>query len=251
MTLFLKLFLAPLLLGIASLASRVFGNTISGALVALPIIAGPIIFILTYEQGLEFGAAASKGALLGIIQFAAFCLSYTFFSGRLNALYTLLLSFGVDLIVIYFLQFIHLSPITTFIIVIIILGITFRLLPNNDEDYRESKPPYWEILIRMLAAAVLVLLVTSIANHVGPTLSGLLASFPIAFSILTFFSHYLHGHESVIRMARGFIIGLFGFASFFLILAIGLPLAGLKWTFPIAIFMVTSFHFISILISNK
>lgn len=70
----LKLVLAPALVVVSSLAGRRWGPELAGALVALPIVAGPILFI-TYlavaTGGLALaltGAAARRGpGLTGVL----------------------------------------------------------------------------------------------------------------------------------------------------------------------------------------
>ena len=245
MILILKLFLAPLLLGIASIAGRIWGDVVAGLLIALPIIAGPILFILAYEHGVQFGAVAAKGALIGIVQFAVFSLIYAFLSRQFNPFITLLLSWGAVAATIYILQFFHLPLFITFSLVLLILIFTLHLLPKAESNFSQSKPPYWEIFIRMLAAMILVFIITTLAEKLGPTLSGLLASFPIASSVCAVFLHCIYGHDSVIRVTRGFIIGLFGFSMFFLVLAVSLPLVGLVLGFLLASVIVLVCHLIS------
>ncbi|WP_433044465.1 hypothetical protein [Dactylosporangium sp. CS-033363] len=72
MTLLLKLSLAPLLVVASSLAGRRWGAQVSGVLVALPIVAGPILLITCLDHGPSFGARAAGSALLGLISLALF-----------------------------------------------------------------------------------------------------------------------------------------------------------------------------------
>ena len=67
-----KLLLAPLLVIGASLAGRRWGPRVSGLLVALPLVAGPILFIASAEHGVRFGAHAASASLLGLAALAAF-----------------------------------------------------------------------------------------------------------------------------------------------------------------------------------
>ncbi|MEV6932252.1 hypothetical protein AB0M46_48255 [Dactylosporangium sp. NPDC051485] len=72
MTLVLKLLLAPLLVAGSSLAGRRWGAQVAGVLVALPIVAGPILLIACLEHGPAFGARAAASALLGLVSLALF-----------------------------------------------------------------------------------------------------------------------------------------------------------------------------------
>src|SRR5216683_172577 len=72
----LKLVATPLLIGIASLAGRRWGETISGWFIGLPLTSGPVCFFLAVEQGTGFAAAAARGCLAGAAAEAGFCLAY-------------------------------------------------------------------------------------------------------------------------------------------------------------------------------
>jgi hypothetical protein len=77
----LKLTLTPLFIGLVSLAGRRWGPAITGWLVGLPLTSGPVILFLAMERGEPFAAKAAKGAIMGLISVAAFCLVY----GRVHA----------------------------------------------------------------------------------------------------------------------------------------------------------------------
>jgi len=74
-TLLLKLVLAPLLVVGSSLAGRRWGPGVTGLLVALPVVAGPILFITYLEHGAPFVARAASASLLGLVSLAVFAWS--------------------------------------------------------------------------------------------------------------------------------------------------------------------------------
>ncbi len=67
-----KLLLGPGLVVAASLAGRRWGPAVSGILVAIPIVLGPILLIITIEQGESFGAEAATSSLLAMVALAVF-----------------------------------------------------------------------------------------------------------------------------------------------------------------------------------
>ena len=71
-----KIILAPVLIALVSLAGRKWGPSIAGWLLGLPLNSGPIIFFLLLEQGPRFAADAARASLLGILAWAAFCVTY-------------------------------------------------------------------------------------------------------------------------------------------------------------------------------
>ena len=67
-----KLLLGPGLVVAASLAGRRWGPAVSGILVAIPIVLGPILLIITIEQGADFGTDAATSSLLALVALAVF-----------------------------------------------------------------------------------------------------------------------------------------------------------------------------------
>jgi hypothetical protein len=75
----------------------------------------------------------------------------------------------------------------------------------------------------MIAAATLVFVLTSMADRLGPALSGLLTPFPVATAIIAGFMHAQEGSGAVLRFLRGYMPGLCSFAIFCFVLALTLP----------------------------
>ena len=70
--LLVKLALAPALVVGSSLAGRRWGHEVSGLLVALPLVAGPILLITELEHGAHFASRAAAASLLGLVALASF-----------------------------------------------------------------------------------------------------------------------------------------------------------------------------------
>ena len=215
-----KLGAAPILVGAASLASRRWGQAIGGWLVALPLTAGPVIFFLALERGSQFASIAAAGCLAGAIAESAFCVGYMRAARRFSWVQALLagaLSFAVLAALVLRLH-IGLTPL--FLVVIaVVRGILF-LVPRGNTLAFAAPPPPWDIPLRMAAATVVIVLLTAIATMIGPTLSGILAAFPIYASTLTVFAHRSEGWEAAVQVLRGLLYGLFAYAAFFLTLSL-------------------------------
>ncbi len=232
----LKLILAPVILGGASLAGRRWGPAVSGWLVGLPLTSGPVIFFLALSHGASFAASAISGTLSGGFSLVAFCLVYAWlairFDWRIALTVSMLAYFGIVLlmqnIVIPF------APLIIAVILTIVLGLL--LMPKNREtQLNDAQPGRWDILSRILIGTAFVILLTEMAPLLGSRLTGLLATIPLYTAILTIFAHRLNGSPGANNVLRGLLFGLFGFAGFFLTLSLLIESSGITIGFLAAI----------------
>ncbi len=77
----------------------------------------------------------------------------------------------------------------------------------------------------MLAVAVLTLAITTVAARLGPIFSGIVATYPVAITVVIAFTHRQFGRNAAVAMLRGCVLSWISFASCFL--AIGLSLEAL------------------------
>ena len=237
----LKLILTPLLVGGASLVGRRWGPTISGWLIALPLTSGPIIFYVALSQGLSFAAATAAGVLAGGLSPIAFCLTYGWLAARWHAAWprSLAAACAVFALVTALLRPLPLDWRLVYPVVIAALAAGVRLMPRQPANVTiQSDPPRWDIPARMLVATGFVLLLTAAAPLLGPQLTGLLAPFPLFGGTLAVFAHQFQGPQAAINVLRGLLLGLFGFASFFMVLAALLERVGLAAAFGAALAVV-------------
>jgi lipoprotein signal peptidase len=75
-TLLLKILLVPALIATVTLVGRRYGQRVGGWLGSFPIVAGPILFILSFENGVAFGAAAAQSAFAAIAPAMIFYVVY-------------------------------------------------------------------------------------------------------------------------------------------------------------------------------
>lgn len=235
----LKLILTPLLVGGASLVGRRWGPTISGWLIALPLTSGPIIFYVALSQGMGFAAATAVGVLAGALSPVAFSLTYSWLAARWGWPRSLVAALVVFALVTALLRPLPLNWLLMYPVVIAGLIVAVRLMPRPLASTTvPSAPPGWDIPARMLVATSFVLLLTAAAPLLGPQLTGLLAPFPLFGGTLAVFTHQFQGPQAAINVLRGLLHGLFGFASFFMVLAALLERVGLAAAFGAALAVV-------------
>lgn len=238
MTLLLKLVLAPLLVVGSSLAGRRWGDRVTGVLVAFPIVAGPILLITCLEQGVAFGARAAAAALLGLVSLAIFAVVFAFAARRRRwpaALAVSWLATGIADVALA-----GPSPAAGWALLLVATAIVAgrRLLATLDVGAAGGgrvRPPWWDLPGRAAATAALVLFVTGIAATAGPVVTGILAPFPIATSVVAAFVHAQQGPAAVARTMAGVLQGLAGFAVFCFLVAVLLVPAGIAGAFTAAV----------------
>ena len=78
----LKLILAPIIIGSASLAGRKWGPAVSGWIVGMPLTSGPVIFFVALSHETAFAANAALGVLSGGLSLVAYALTYSWLARR-------------------------------------------------------------------------------------------------------------------------------------------------------------------------
>jgi len=228
--LLLKVAIAPAFIGVVSVIALRYGQRTAGWLVALPINTGTIIFILVLTEGTSFAATAALGALLGIVSLSVFAIGYARAAMRFR--WTLCLGIATAGFVV---STVVLSQVPEMVPVdllgaVVAVGLVLALLPRRTEPAPSAPAPRWEIPLRMLTAALLVLVITTAAESLGARLSGLLSPIPVFTITLVIFTHSRQGPAPVFVFLGGLQYGLFSFAAFCAVVAVllgpyGLPVA--------------------------
>jgi uncharacterized membrane protein (GlpM family) len=240
----LKLILVPITIGAVSLAGRRWGPAVAGWLAGLPVVSGPILFLLWLDHGADFArtsAGYSLAAVTPVIAFSAAyawaCLRWTwpaalataYTAWLITAIAVLALPFGVSGVWLLALASLLAAP---------------RLIPHPETAPRAQSLPPTDIALRMLAGAALTALVTSLANRTGARVSGILALFPVMSAVLAVFTHRNAGAPAVIVMLRAFVGGLYSLAAFCIALVL-LPIPNVVTAFGAALLIsvaVQSLH---------
>lgn len=241
MLLGLKLGLVPLLIWCISAAGRRWGPSVAGWLSAFPVVAGPLLFFISMEQGTSFGAAAAGAMLLAILAHLSFGLGYAW--AALRCAWPLALPLGL---MAYVLCLLAISRVTldlrgSLAVVTVVLLWARRLFPGEGRMAAlqavsgQAAHPRMEMALRMACGALLVMLVTWMARTVGPRWSGLLSMFPVLGVVLAVFSQRQSGPRFAITLLRDMVWGYFAFATFCLLLSVALPAHGVAMGFALAV----------------
>nr|WP_322003736.1 hypothetical protein [Paraburkholderia tropica] len=218
----LKLTLVPLFLLFVSLSGKRWGPKVAGWLAGLPVVAGPILWLLTMEHGAAFGARAATLSLYAILASESFNFAYAW-TCRARS-WPLALGAGL---VAWFAAACVLAQLPVSwpwalgaALAATLFGQTF--LPRSEVVAAGAPLTRTDLATRMAAGAALTLAVTTLSSRLGAAWSGLFAVFPLLGSVLAVSSHRAHGAAFVIALLRGMVLGRFGFAAFCLTLTLGL-----------------------------
>ena len=232
----LKLILAPLIIGSASLAGRRWGSAVSGWLVGMPLTTGPVVFFLAIDHDEAFAARAALGVLSGGFSLVLYALVYAWLAQRFRwpvAIAGSLLLFSLSTTLLQNASF-PLVPLFFAVSAAIALGL--RLMPKETVvEKNDEKPGRWDLPARILVGTSFILFLTGSATFIGPRLTGLLATFPLYISILSIFAHYQQGSAAAAHLQRGLLYGMFAFAGFFLVLGLSIERIGTAWAFTASI----------------
>lgn len=221
MTLFyLKLIVTPLLMWAISLASRRWGGLLGGLLSGLPITSALVMTFLCLEQGTAFALGAVPGALGGLAAVQATYTFYLFATRRLGIGWAVLLAMLFYGGAAY--AFTHGGNLYLSIAVaLVLIGVLIRASGREPRPDALARPRqrFWEIPLRMVSATSLLMVITSLANWLGPAASGMLAPIPVIAWPLVVFAHVQNGRAGMAAMVRGNAIGAVGVIAFYLVLA--------------------------------
>ena len=232
----LRLALVPAAVWLASLAARRFGHKVSGYLGGMPLIGGPITLFLAIDHGAGFAARSAVFTLAAVAAQAAHLLAFGAV-GRRSGRWWMAVPAGWTCFAIVSSAVAHFewTPALAGIAAACGLAAAAFGLPH----FRGSAPmpaiPRVEMHLRLAFALALAAFILWGASRFGPVVSGVLLSLPVTGSIMPPFTLALYGTDAMARLLRGFVFGLCGFATFFLVVAAAAPAWGLAPAFGAAI----------------
>ena len=231
----LKLIMAPVIIGSASLAGRKWGPAVSGWIVGMPLTSGPVIFFVALSHDVGFAANAALGVISGGLSLVAYALTYAWLARHFQWYVALLGSFTVFAICTTLLQNVTFPLMPIFLIVCAAIVLGLRLMPNKAVEKCEMRLGNWDIPSRILIGTSFILLITGSASFIGPRLTGLHTTIPLYVTILAIFAHRHQGPAAAAHVLRGLLYGMFAFAGFFITLGLMIEKMGISISFLFAV----------------
>ena len=216
----LKLILTPLIVAVATLAARRWGESIGGWLIGLPLTSAPVSVFFAIEQGRIFAAHAATGAVMGVVAVSVFCTAYSLGARETRWQQSALIAIACYIPTIWIISQLQLSLGWAEFLALAALCAALLFMYKPGTALNVTPQPAWDLPLRMLTATIILIAITTLASSLGPLWSGLLSPFPIFTFVMAIFSQSQSGAASARRVVRGVVTGLFGYVVFFLVVGL-------------------------------
>jgi len=231
----LKLFLVPFFLAIVSHVSRRWGPGVGGWLAGLPLVTGPILFILALENDAAFTAQAAASSLSAVASGIIFGAVYSHLCLRNRWPVAASGGIGAWLLVSAGLAELPGGVLPAAAAAATALLAAPRLFPSPPEVGALRAGGRFELPLRMTVAVLLVLFTTGIADRIGSQWTGLIAMFPVVSTVLAVSSHQGPGPGFAVTLLRALARGLYAIAGYCVVIALFLPQWGVALTYLAAV----------------
>jgi hypothetical protein len=216
------LFILSLLVKMAVTALFVVGAVYSaeragpvvGAMVAtLPISAGPAYVFLSLDHGPAFIADSALASLVINAVTCIFALTYALLAQRRGRVLSILPALVVWFVLASIARSLPWTTVTAFAFNIVVLASCLAV----GNRLRHARMPlvvrrWYDIPLRAGMVAILVATVVGLSTRVGPTITGILAVFPIVLLSLMLILHPRIGGEATAAVLANSMLGLVGFS---------------------------------------
>jgi hypothetical protein len=203
----------------ASLVARRFGHAVGGTVAGLPMIAGPIMGFLVWQESVATVEAVALATLTCLPATAvhlwvfAWCAQRWHWARSWCTANLAVLAAGL------------VAPLWSpglpgaVALATGSLLVAHRAMPHHPLRAEAVEIPKIELALRVIAAVVLAWVIVRGAGVVPAALSGLLLAIPITGNVLPCFTLPRHGVTATVALLAGFLRGLLGFLAFFATLA--------------------------------
>jgi len=222
----LKLALVGAIVLIASLTAKRFGHGVAGTLSGMPMIAGPIMGFVLWQSPVGHAREIALATLVAFPAMVAHMVAFAHASRRGRWWLSLMVANGVFLVIGLALSRLDLSAwaVCTIALASPLLGM--RAMPAHRVDRSALHIPRIELALRVAAAVALAAAIMLGASAFPVAISGLLLALPITGNVLPCFTLPRDGFDATVELLRGFVQGMFGFVTFFVVLYVALAVVG-------------------------
>ncbi|GAA4887535.1 hypothetical protein [Ferrimonas pelagia] len=227
--LMIKIVLAvTMVIGLARIAEKV-GPDWAGVLSGFPLGIALVLFFYGIEQGTAYASQAAYSGLLGLACSLGFVVIYAQTSRLFHERSWFpmgLALFGFYGLASFALKLPYIAGWGA-LFAVVAAWIASRLLhPLLEPSFRAVNPKWWMFWGRAVLAALLVVIVTSLANWLSPEWAGMLASFPLTLFSLMLLLQLSYGTGPPMVLAKHFPYGVGSLIVYTIAVAKLYPLIG-------------------------
>lgn len=227
-----KFFLTSIVVIALSFVAEYKSPKWAGIFSGLPTGTALILYFYALENGLKFASESAIYNMVGLVAMQMFLFCY-YLSGLAAKKFKIIVSSCSAItgytVTILFLSRFSFTPTLAVIIPLISIFI-FKMLfqkIDNSEINVKIKPTWKVILGRAGLAALIISLVTGIAELVGQTWAGLFSAFPTTLFPLLLIIHFSYGEHYAHSIIKHVPDGLVGLLIYSLIIYLSYPQLGL------------------------
>lgn len=206
--LILKLIIVPLALLALGIMERLHGPRVAGWLSGFPVVGGPLLVFITLDHGPGFGAAAALGAYFGLVPWLAFTMTYAWCARALPWFWCMVCGYVAWTLVAVMAVAMQSGPKWLEILPLLAFLGGAMSYPRGEPSDEQREHVWWGLPARMIAGAMVVLLISHFAANMGTSWSGLLATFPVMGSVIAISNHVQYGRRAVQEAVAGMTVGL-------------------------------------------
>ena len=204
---------AGFVIAAAMVAERV-GPAIGALVATLPIAAGPAYVFVALDHDAAFISQSAIGSIAAHAATGVFSLAYIMLAQRRGMALSVTGAVGVWFVVAFLLREVE----WTFLSVAAVNLVTFAVCIALTARYRHVKMPlfgrkWYDVPVRALMVSVLVAAVVGLSGRVGPTVTGLLAVYPIVMTSLMLIFQPRVGGPATAALIANTMWGLVGFSA--------------------------------------
>ena len=227
LSLAVKMAVTALFVVVATFAAERAGAVVGAMIATLPIAAGPAYVFLALEHDARFIADSALASLVVNAANCAFALVYVLMAQRNGLLASVAAAFAAWLAFASAARVVSWTTAGAFVFNIAVLSSCLAL----GNRLRHVRMPltiqrWYDIPMRAGMVAVLIALVVGLSTRVGPTITGILAVFPIVLLSLMLILHPRIGGPATAAVLSNSMLGLVGFSFTCLTARLTVPLLG-------------------------
>ncbi len=183
------------------------GPVVNGLLVGLPLTTGPVSILMATQYGADFAVRAVAGNLAGQVAMAVFCLSYSAPSWRTGWKISAPIALCAFMVMTLLLNAFTWELWPAFGTLLGSGALAVWLIPQRASSWQLAIPPRWDLPARIIVGATFVVVLTSLANGLGPQLRGLISNVPLYGVVSDSFTHAQQEPQAASNLLRGIILG--------------------------------------------